>query len=129
MTGQLQDVTYLQLKFADIKDPIQYFKVGRNELRLLYNNIKLIWGLGNHELAMALSENQEIYRFSMINKRTIFGFVIYIPKLRRIDLYTSENVNIPLIQLKGRKVVYRNYPLLFEKMGLEKILEKLIISL
>lgn len=126
----LQDITYLQLKFADIKNPIEYFKTGgtindMNLLRTLYNNIKLIWKLGNSEVNIALAENQEIYRFSLIHKRTIFGFVIYIPGLKRIDLYTSENTNVPLIQWKGKKVVYRAYPLLLEKAGLEKVFEKL----
>ena len=59
----LQDITYLQLKFADIKNPIEYFKTGgtindMNLLRTLYNNIKLIWKLGNSEVNIALAENE-----------------------------------------------------------------------
>lgn len=125
----LQDITYLQLQFASIKDPNAYFNSGGSSmsyLRRLYNNIKLIWGLENNNLDLSVSESQEVYRFSMMYKRTIFGFVIYIPKQKRIDLYTSENVNLPLIQWKNKKVVFAALPLVITKAGLEKLLDRLV---
>lgn len=132
----LQDITYLKLSFSDIKDPVSFFKSGNigsvNSLRTLWNNIKIIWNLRNDEIKMALAEggsNQEIYRFTLISKKSIFGFLVYIPGQKRIDLYTSENINIPLIQWKGRKIVYKTYPLLLDKMGIERLFEKLTIIL
>ena len=135
----LQDITYLSLKFADIKDPVNYYKTGgtmneMNSLRTLYNNIKLTWGLGNNDLKLAVSETGEVYRFTMTSRKVIFGFLIYIPKFKRIDIYTSENytsenVNLPMVQYVGRKIVYKTYPLLFTKMGFEKLFEKLILVL
>lgn len=130
----LQDITYLSLKFADIKDPVNYYKTGgtmneMNSLRTLYNNIKLTWGLGNNDLKLAVSETGEVYRFTMTSRKVIFGFLIYIPKFKRIDIYTSENVNLPIVQYVGRKIVYKTYPLLFTKMGFEKLFEKLILVL
>lgn len=132
----LQDITYLKLSFSDIKDPVSFFKSGNignvNSLRTLWNNIKIIWNLRNDEIKMALAEgggNQEIYRFTLISKKSIFGFLVYIPGQKRIDLYTSENINIPLVQWKGRKIVYKTYPLLLDKMGIERLFEKLTIIL
>lgn len=130
----LQDITYLSLKFADIKDPVNYYKTGgtmneMNSLRTLYNNIKLTWGLGNNDLKLAVSETGEVYRFTMTSRKVIFGFLIYIPKFKRIDIYTSENVNLPMVQYVGRKIVYKTYPLLFTRMGFEKLFEKLILVL
>lgn len=135
----LQDITYLALQFAEIKNPTLYFKDGGTldemaKLRTLYNNIRLVWSLGPGELGIALGEGgalgeQKIYKFTLSKGKIIFGFLIYIPGLRRIDLYTSENVNLPMIQWVKRKIVYKTYPVILEKLGIEKLLEKLTIVL
>lgn len=130
----LQDITYLNLEFSDIKNPLDFFQTGGSVsemglLKTLYNNIKLTWKIENNDIKMSLSTVNKVYRFTLLNKRNIFGFLIYIPDQKRIDLYTSENLQIPLIQWKKRKIVYKTYPLLLEKLGIEKLLEKIPLVL
>lgn len=131
----LQDITYNRLRFADIKDPADFFKTGDPKemipLRTLYNNTRLLWNLGADQILLSVAQGQNIYKLTLFvkNKRSIFGCLVYIPGLKRLDLYTSESPEVPLIQWKRQKVVNKTYPLLLDLAGLEKMFSRLITIL
>lgn len=131
----LLDITYNKLQFAEIKDPVNFFKTGAPgvmiPLRTLYNNTKLLWNLGSDQVLLSVAQGQNIYRITLLskNKRTVFGSLIYIPELKRLDLYTSESPTVPLIQWKGQKVMYKTYPYLLDSLGLDKMFSRIIAIL
>ena len=89
----LQDITYNMLEFADVKNPTDFFKTGDPKemipLRTLYNNTRLLWGLGADQILLSVAQGQAIYKLALLvkNKRSIFGCLVYIPCL----LYTSPS--------------------------------------
>lgn len=128
----LQDITYLRLKFSDIKDVNSFFnsdKLYGNSVKILYNNIKLVFGLVSSNILVSRSDVNNVFKFTIKDKNSIFGFIIYIPLQNRIDIYTSENVQVPLLQIKNKKIVYKTYSMFLEKLGVEKLFEKLYNSL
>lgn len=131
-TPVLQDITYNMLEFADIKNPTDFFKTGDPKemipLRTLYNNTRLLWGLGADQILLSVAQGQVVYKLTLFmkNKRNIFGCLVYIPGQRRLDLYTSESPLIPLIQWKKQKVVNKTYPLILELAGIEKMFSRLV---
>lgn len=131
----LQDITYNMLEFADVKNPTDFFKTGDPKemipLRTLYNNARLLWGLGADQILLSIAQGQAIYKLALLveNKRSIFGCLVYIPGQKRLDLYTSESPEIPLIQWKRQKVVNKTYPLLLDLAGIEKMFSRLITIL
>ena len=124
----LQDITYLRLNFSVIPNINNSFK-NNTQLKILYNNIKLVWGLNSSEIIPSISEINNVFKFSLKSGNTIFGFVIYIPEQKRIDIYSSENLQVPLVQVKNKKIVYKTYPLLLEKLGIEQLISKLYLSI
>ena len=131
----LQDITYNMLEFADVKNPTDFFKTGDPKemipLRTLYNNARLLWGLGADQILLSVAQGQAIYKLALLvkNKRSIFGCLVYISGQKRLDLYTSESPEIPLIQWKRQKVVNKTYPLLLDLAGIEKMFSRLITIL
>ena len=127
----LQDITYNMLEFADVKNPTDFFKTGDPKemipLRTLYNNTRLLWGLGADQILLSVAQGQAIYKLALLvkNKRSL----VYIPGQKRLDLYTSESPEIPLIQWKRQKVVNKTYPLLLDLAGIEKMFSRLITIL
>ena len=131
----LQDITYNRLDFANIKDPTNFFKTGDQKtmvpLRTLYNNTRLLWNLGSDQIILSIAQGQNIYKLTLLtkNKRSMFGCLLYIPELKRLDLYTSESPEVPIIQWKGQKVVHKTFPLLLDLIGLDKMFSRLITVL
>ena len=74
----LQDITYNMLEFADVKNPTDFFKTGDPKemipLRTLYNNARLLWGLGADQILLSIAQGQAIYKLALLvkNKRSIF---------------------------------------------------------
>ena len=73
----LQDITYNMLEFADVKNPTDFFKTGDPKemipLRTLYNNTRLLWGLGADQILLSVAQGQAIYKLALLvkNKRSI----------------------------------------------------------
>lgn len=131
----LQDITYNRLEFANIKNLTDFFKTGDPKemipLRTLYNNVRLLWNLGADQVLLSVAQGQNVYKLTLFvkNKRSVFGCLVYIPEQKRLDLYTSESPEIPLIQWKRQKAVYSTVPLLLSLAGLEKLFARLITIL
>ena len=133
---KLLDITYNNLSFSNIVNTADFFKSGPSSemisVKTLYNNIKILFGLNSERVIISLSEANRVYKFTLSlpnDIKKIFGFIVYIPSQRRIDIYTSENVQVPLIQYKGKKIMYKSYPYLLDKAGLDKLFTKLITVL
>ena len=133
---KLLDITYNNLVFNDIVNITDFFKSGPASemisVKTLYNNIKILFGLTSERVILSLSEVNKVYKFTLLmpnDKKNVFGFIVYIPGDRRIDIYTSENVQVPLIQWRGKKIMYKSYPFLLDKIGLDKLFSKLITVL
>ena len=48
-----------------------------------------------------------------------------IPKDNRFDVFNADS-NIPVIQWKNKKPVFKNYSMLLDKMGLDKLFTKIV---
>lgn len=132
----LQDITYQQLGFSDVRYPVEFFKSGVNlsaaevtNLKTIYNNIRVMFGIGASEVKLSVAMERKIYKFTLFSRKTMLGFIVYIPELKRIDLYLSENLSAPVIQWKGKKVVYSTIPVLLERLGILGMFNKLITVL
>lgn len=133
---KLLDITYNNLSFSNIVNTTDFFKSGPSSemisVKTLYNNIKILFGLNSERVIISLSEANRVYKFTLLmpnDIKNVFGFIIYIPSQRRLDIYSSENVQVPLIQYKGKKIMYKSYPYLIDKVGLDKLFSKLITVL
>ena len=122
---------YNRLNFALVQDQVDLYKQRLPEMpkvKSLVDNSKLLFSLPSDRVELFVAEGERVYKINLlmpdINKY-LFGWIIYIPDNRQLDIYTSDNPTIPLIQYKGKKVAFKNYSTILDKAGLDKLFEKL----
>ena len=128
-------VNYIDLKFADVKDPMAFFKdsADKNEalkLKSLYEAMKVIFNI-NTNIKFQVAEGENIYKYIILSsdyRKVPIGFIIVIPKQRRLDIW-NVGENFPLVQFKVRTAVFKNYSMLLEQAGVEKIFDRLVTIL
>lgn len=75
---------------------------------------------------MEIAEGENIYRYNILSsdyKKQIIGYLIYIPKQRRLDIWTYGEVT-PIIQYKGKTIAFKNYSTFLDKIGLDKLFDR-----
>lgn len=119
------------MNFALVQDMTDLFKSNLPEIpkvKSLVDNSKLLFSLPSDRVILKVSEGDRVYRIDLqmpdVNRIT-FGWIVYIPKNRQLDVYTAESPNVPIIQYKGKKVAFKNYSTILDRAGLDKIFEKL----
>lgn len=125
--------TYNHLVFARVKDLANFYKDNASlpetpKLRGLIDNSKLLFSLPSNRVALEVVEGERIYRISLMSpdvNRLVFGWLVYIPQNRQLEIYTPDDPNIPLIQFKSKKAVFKNYSTLLDRAGLDTIFSKL----
>jgi hypothetical protein len=94
------------------------------KVKQLYDAAKLIFGVSSIQIEIAQGES--IYKYSVLDgtyQKNIIGYFFYMPKTRRLDIWVSGEL-MPLIQFKGKSVVFKNYSAFLDKIGLEKLFDR-----
>ena len=98
------------------------------KLRSLIENIKLLFSLPQTNIKVEVAEGERAYRITLLDRsvqKIPLGYFVYLPLERRLDAYTTESPGIPLLQWKGRRVVYKNYSPFLDYCGLSQLFSKL----
>ena len=125
------NTSYNAYSFAIVQDQSDLFKSGLPEipkLRALVDNSKLLFSLPSNRVILEVAEGERVYRITLLNpgvNKIAIGYLVYLPEQRRLDIYTSDDQVTPIIQFKGKKVVFCNVPTLLERAGFSKLFEKL----
>lgn len=125
--------TYNHLPFAKVQNLASFYKDSSSlpeipKLRALIENAKLLFSLPSSRIILECAEGERVYRITLLTtdvKKQIFGFIIYIPDNRQLDIYDVSDQSIPLLQFKSKKAVFRNYSHLLYKAGLDTLFLKL----
>ena len=127
------NVDYNKLVFAEVKNVTGFFKeeAGANAMKVksLYDSIKLTFGLNS--LVMMVAQEADVYKYVILGqdvRKTVLGSIVYIPKDKRLDIWLPGDI-LPMLQFKGRSVVFKNYAALLDKLGLDRMFDKLIVNL
>lgn len=119
------------MSFALVQDTSDLFKSNLPEIpkvKSLVDNCKLLFSLPPDRVILRVSEGDRVYRIDLqmpdVN-RIVFGWIVYVPRNRQLDIYTAESPSVPIIQYKGKKVAFRSYSTILDRAGLDKIFEKL----
>lgn len=123
--------SYNAYSFAVVQDQADLFKSNLPEipkLRALIDNSKLLFSLPTNRILLEVAEGKNIYRITMLTpnvNKLPFGYMVYIPGNRQLDIYTPDDPTIPIIQFKGKKVMFSNVSLMLERAGFSRLFEKL----
>lgn len=124
------DLSYQSLDYAIVKDFNSFYREPLPEVpkvKSLISTLRLMYSLPQNKIELYVGTTQRYYKIIMRDDKKIpFGVVYYLPELKRLDLYTAENLDYPLLQWRNRKVEMKNYNRLFMKSNIESVFTKLI---
>lgn len=131
----MESVDYLKLNFSKVVNKGDFFKGNLPEMiqvRSLYDSIKLLLNLSSDVVIINVSETDRIYSYTILSptvNKFVLGKVVYLPLLKRLDIYNGDNLELPLIQFKNKKPVFKNYSILLDRAGMDKLFNKLLNSI
>lgn len=126
------DINYNNLTYALVVDKADFYKKNLPEIRKIKSiedSIKLMLNIPGNRVNIFVSQEQRVYKIAMLTPdihKAVMGHFVYLPLQKRIDLYTSENLLIPLIQWKEKKVIFKNYSILMDRLGFDKLFSRVI---
>ena len=85
------------------------------------------------KVKLSVAQGARIYKFDISNpkqiKDQIIAAIYYLPELNRVDLYDYMiSPDIPLIQWRNKKVVFKNYSMLADMAGYDKLFQPIVFS-
>lgn len=131
-SGKLLDLTYNGYLFSGVKDINSLFKENLSEMKVvkgLYNAMKLCFNLPGDRITMEVAEGERIYKYTVLTPdiyKYPLGWFVYIPKEKRLDFYSQDSPNLPLIQWKGKKPVWKGYADILDRAKMDKIFSNII---
>lgn len=126
------NINYNQLNFALVTNLNDFFKTKLPEMtqvRSIYDNSKILFNVAGNNIQVMCAEGERIYKFIILSpgvQKMPIGWFIYIPGQKRIDLYTPDSPMIPMIQWKNKKPVFKNYSAFLDRVGFDRLFDKLI---
>jgi hypothetical protein len=124
-------INYKYTSYSRVADIADFFKSTLPEmhkLKALHNSLKLLFKVTNADIIVECSDVGRIYKFTLmstgVNKYPI-GEFYYLPQNKQLDLWDLSKPQMPLIQWKGKKAVFKNYSLLLDKVEMEKLFQKI----
>jgi len=126
-------IQYQQLAFSVVQDLSNFYKSSNLpevlKLKSVSDGIKLLFGLPQSSLLTEVAEEARVYKITLLTPdvhKNPFGYFVYMPEQKRIDIYQMETPYIPLMQWKGKKLLFKGYSMFLDKAGIDKLFEKLI---
>lgn len=126
------NINYNQLNFALVTNLNDFFKTKLPEMtqvRSIYDNSKILFNIPGNSIQVMCAEGERIYKFIILSpgvQKIPIGWFVYIPGQKRLDLYTPENPMIPMIQWKNKKPAFKNYSTFLDRVGFDKLFDKII---
>lgn len=128
----MENNNYLGMKYAMVADKADFFKSNLPEMiqvRSLYEAIKLLFDLSSERVQIETVEGARIYRYTLLSptvQRNVLGWIVYIPLEKRLDIYTVRDFNTPLIQYRNKRPVWKNYSMMLDRAGFDKLFNRLL---
>lgn len=125
-------IWYNSLPFAEVEDLGDFFKTNLPEMskvRSLLEASKLMTDLPSKKVVLTVAQGERIYKLTFLSPgihNIPLGWLVYIPQQRRLDFYISDNPTFPVIQWKGKKVEFKNYPLIYDRMGFDDMFIRVV---
>ena len=129
-------VGYIKLLYNPVVDIKALVKeTGLNKLMGLYNEAIRLFSVKGGNLILSMSVGTEpvntVFKYAILGddyKKSLIGELFYIPSQRRLDVWIP-GLPQPIIQFKERKAVFKNYALLFDRLGVSSLFERLYTQL
>ena len=128
-------IYYQSFSFAQVTNLANLYKENQPEipkLKLIVENIKLLFKLPGTCVQVDVAEGERIYRISLtlpgVHKISL-GYFVYLPSERRLDAYSPDNPGLPLLQWKQKKVMYSGCGGFLDRIGVASLFGNIVNAL
>jgi len=119
---------YQGLEFADVTDLNDFYRETLPEVqkvKSLISTARLVYSLPPNRVLLQLGQGDRVYKILLLdNKKRFFGWFVYMPLQKRLDLFSIDMPDVPLIQWQNRKTVTMNYNQLFVLSKIDKVFDR-----
>lgn len=123
---------YNYLVFGKVEDLTDFFKDSglpeMSKVKGIYESSKLMLNLPTKKVILEVAEGERVYKFTFLTPgihNIPFGWAVYIPQNRQLDIYLPESPEVPILQWKGKKVEFKNYPTLYDRLGFDSLFNRI----
>lgn len=123
---------YNSLVFGRVEDLTDFFKdTGLPEMskvKGIYEASKLMLNLPTKKVMLEVAEGERVYKFTYFTPgihNIPLGWAVYLPQIRQLDIYLPEDPYVPILQWKGKKVEFKNYPELYNRLGFDSLFNRI----
>lgn len=116
--------------FGLVEDLGDFFKTNLPEMskvKGLLEASKLMLNLPPKKIILEVAQGERVYKYTFLTPGIHdipLGWMVYIPQSRRLDIYLADNPSFPIIQWKGKKVEFKNYPMLYDMLGFDTLFSR-----
>lgn len=128
------NLNYNALVFARVENLSEFYREKLPEMtkiRSMVAALKVMFGVTNDRVMLEVSQEDRVYKIIFMDTdagKSPLGWFVYLPQQGRVDLYDASNPTAPAIQWKDKKVRFKNYSRLFDRAGLDKLFNKIILA-
>lgn len=131
-SGKLLPIGYNGLMFSLVTDLADFFKGSLTEMktvRAIYNSIKLCFNVPGDKIRVEVVEGERIYKYTVISPdiyKIPLGWFVYLPLEKRLDFYSQDSPQLPLVQWKNKKAIWKGYADILDRANLDSIFKGII---
>lgn len=126
------NLNYKLLNYSIVEDYNGFFKESLSEVlnvKNIFESCKILFSLPNNRIILSVAEGERVYKIDLLTSganKSVFGTLYYMPTVKRLDLYSGNNQEYPLIQWKNKKVSFTSYETLFDLAKVDKCFDKIV---
>ena len=108
-------LVYNGVNFAIVQDRADFLKETSKEVRIvgnLFYAAKISLGVPVDRINIYVAEGSRMYKLEFLSPnptKELIGQAIFIPGDRRLDIFNAPDMQVPLMQVVAKKVLFKNY--------------------
>ena len=130
-------ISYNEFPFALVENQVDFYmasgtlpEVGK--VRSIVDAARLLFKLPPNKIKLYVAEGSRIYKIELYppqgSFKIPFGWIVYMPKEKRLDMYDAKTPDEPIIQWKNKKLAYASYSPLMMFAQVDKVFQGILLS-
>jgi len=122
---------YDDSRFSTVVDKPDFYKSKFQEVKHIKSMIdkaKLLLTIPEDRILLEVAQGERIYKINFqsndVNK-SVFGYLIYIPEMKRIDIYDQTGL---LLQYQNKKVIFENCSYLLSRAKVSDLFKSIVLA-
>lgn len=131
-------ISYNDLPFALVDNLVDFYMTSEalpevGKVRSISDAARLLFKLPPNKIKVYVSEGSRVYKIELYPPqgpaiKIPFGWFIYIPGEKRLDLYDVSTPDAPIIQWKNKKLAFSSYSPLMKFAQIDKVFQGILLS-